>query len=220
MVTMSPLTDNQFVVAVRTGKLYDDGESATTLYEAFDHKNDAGGGPEARPMPTPQNIQQACIGDPVAAAEYFDKISNYFIENVLGWDPKNHCSVDGGGLFGHPQAYAAGIETQGCSLLHFHMLIWLENMPHTAEEEVGYEDYNKHLAAYIDSIVTNELPIMELFSFPLPQHEVEALRKSASVQKHEDSVASEGAALPMCSMPAVDSDAEVQVNFSIISTNE
>jgi hypothetical protein len=179
MVTMSPLTDNQFVVAVRSASLDDDGIHASCLLDAFDHKDADGNEVKAKPLPSAKSIQEACVKDPVAAAEYFDKMSNFFIEKILGWDPKTHRSVKEGGLFGYPQAYAAGIETQGCSLLHFHMLVWLENMPHTGVEEDNYDDFNQHLAAYVDSIVTTDLPINDLFRFPLTKEEIDAATSEA-----------------------------------------
>jgi hypothetical protein len=194
--------------------------SASNLYDGFDHTKDEPPGPEALPMPLPKAIQQACVNDPVAAAEYFDKMSNFFIEKVLGWDPVTHRSVKDGGLFGFPQAYAAGIETQGCSLLHFHMLIWLENMPHTAAQEEEYEDYNQHLALYIDSIVTNDLPISVLFRFA---SEIEDT--GAELSGPLDSIESESAFL---NQMAVDDYCgsnedvhfhEVKVNFSYYTFN-
>jgi hypothetical protein len=174
MVTMSPLTDNQFVVAVRSGRLSSGDQYAYLLEHGYD-------GPGKKRLPPSSEIQQACARDPVLAAQYFDKMSKFFIEKVLGWDLKSHSPVDGGGLFGIPCAFAGGIETQGCSTLHFHMLLWMENMPHTATEEQNINDqgnnesdaaanqapivpsYDDMLCVFLDSIATTELPMYSFF---------------------------------------------------------
>jgi hypothetical protein len=59
------------------------------------------------------------------------------------------------------------------------MLVWLENMPHTGVEEDNYDDFNQHLAAYVDSIVTTDLPINDLFRFPLTKEEIDAATSEA-----------------------------------------
>jgi hypothetical protein len=67
-------------------------------------------------------------------------------------------------------------------------------MPHTAEEEDSYEDFNKKLALYIDSIVTNDLPINDLFRTELEQQEAEAGPSDTSAGDSIPSVDSQGSA--------------------------
>jgi hypothetical protein len=148
MLTLSPSSHNQFHLAIRAGL-----QTVTSIEEAL-------AGNELPPIST---IREFASKDPVVAAEYFDEISHFFFEHILGWDLTKCCPGPRRGLFGTPLAFAGGIETQGCGLLHWHILLWISEMPSTLEAELACKGYEEILKSYIDSLITTSIPIITLF---------------------------------------------------------
>jgi Helitron helicase-like domain at N-terminus len=149
MITLSPSSHNQFHLAIRAGL-----QTVSSIEDALI------GGDE---LPSISTIREFASKDPVVAAEYFDEISHFFFEHILGWDITKCCPIARGGLFGTTLAFAGGIETQGCGLLHWHILLWISEMPSTLEAELACKGYEELLRSYIDSLITTSIPIITLF---------------------------------------------------------
>jgi hypothetical protein len=149
MITLSPSSHNQFHLAIRAGL-----KTSSAIKEGLLVEN---------ALPPVSIIREFASKDPVLAAEYFDEISQFFFEHIIGWDTTKCCAYPNGGLFGMPVAFAGGIETQGCGLLHFHILLWLSEMPATLEAELACKGYEELMRSYIDSLITTSIPIITFF---------------------------------------------------------
>lgn len=86
-----------------------------------------------------------------------------FIEVILNWNQKTHSTKTGFGLFGRTRTFFASTQSQNSTGdLHSHMLIWIEGMPHTIAayySECKKLEFQKRIAAYVNSIVTASYPI-------------------------------------------------------------
>ncbi|MFO0537375.1 MAG: hypothetical protein ACK524_22080 [Planctomyces sp.] len=60
---------------------------------------------------------------PGACARQFDDLLQIVISELLGW--QNGQQKDNFGIFGKLQAYAAGVEEQGRTSLHAHIILWI-----------------------------------------------------------------------------------------------
>ncbi len=70
---------------------------------------------------------------------------------------KSKLPKETGGLFGVPQAFVGGIESQGKGTLHVHMIVFLEGFPRDSDEMVKMmvEDvsFKDRLLKYFSSVV-------------------------------------------------------------------
>jgi hypothetical protein len=161
MVTLTPKSGNQFVVAVRAGLGEAELETPEAIAQYFYDVTDG-----KMPMPSHGDIQGWTDKDPVRAAEYFTEMVNFYLREVIGWDKENGCSFPGGGLYGECIAYAGGIENQGSALLHTHLLFWFKNFARTIDVQNTIPGYNAGLAQYVDSLINTQLPIYALCATP------------------------------------------------------
>lgn len=161
MVTLTPKSDNQFVVAVRSGLGEDIHKTPESLAKYF---MDVANGCE--PLPSHADIQKSTSKDPVRAAEYFDELADFFFREVVGWDKEKGRSVPGGGQYGIPLAYAGGIENQGEGTLHCHVVIWIRGMASTMKKQLTIPDYNDGLTAFVDSLAHTALPLYKFCAVP------------------------------------------------------
>lgn len=100
--------------------------------------------------------------DPVAAARYFHRVAKMFFEDIVGYDRKMQQPLARGGVFGVPQAYIAGVETQGDETLLFHAIIWLHGFSRSASEmraELANQKFSQAFASYADSVHSHTSPL-------------------------------------------------------------
>lgn len=164
MVTLTPKSDNQVVVAIRSGLGKEEYRTAEDMGEYFARLVE---GVEEE-LPPIKETMFWTAKDPVRAAEYFEDIVECFLRDILGWDQETRKSRKGGGEYGTALAYAGGIENQGNGLLHTHLLIWLDDMAPTVEAALKEKDrYTKGLSEFIDSIASTNLPIFKICAIPI-----------------------------------------------------
>ena len=112
-----------------------------------------------------KSIRKQIIGqNPYAAAKYFDILMNIIIEYLFGWDRENGCAKDKPGVFGHIKAFFGSTESQKSMNLHCHFLLWVEGMPTSLKQfkalcEDLSSDFKTRLLAYVDSRISNSLPM-------------------------------------------------------------
>jgi hypothetical protein len=86
--------------------------------------------------------------NPVAAARFFDHMTQAFIEHVLCVDSNDP------GLYGHTDSYYGTVEQQGRLTLHMHMLIWVKGAlsPQEIRQKMMSEDgeFQKAMIAYLE----------------------------------------------------------------------
>ena len=78
MVTITPSSFNQFIVAVRAGideYVCDELNIATSVKEAFQ---------KDKAIPSQSVIKNTCGKDPALVARYFIEIMNFFYERIVG----------------------------------------------------------------------------------------------------------------------------------------
>ena len=93
--------------------------------------------------------------DPSAASQFFYTVAEAAIEALIVGLGKQ------GGLFGQTDGYYGCIEAQGRGTLHFHMLVWLSNMPGPDKVEELIKDdstFRVGLLAYLASIISESMP--------------------------------------------------------------
>ncbi|POM71610.1 LOW QUALITY PROTEIN: Hypothetical protein PHPALM_11796 [Phytophthora palmivora] len=148
-VTLTPNTDNSFVVAQYTGV-----SSVTTFFEVLDAA-----------MPTKTTLREASLGNDCVAARLLMRQVDAFITHGLGIDPTTKKPTRHHGLFGYVNAYFGMVETRGRGSLHIHFLIWVRDCPpnSVAVENIlrssKSDQFRASVAAYTHSIVKNELTI-------------------------------------------------------------
>ena len=72
-----------------------------------------------------KNRRELRIKFPGLAAINFELLLEILMEEVVGWDCKNHCATGQPGFFGVPNGLSFAIEEQGRKTLHVHMTIWI-----------------------------------------------------------------------------------------------
>jgi hypothetical protein len=87
----------------------------------------------------------------------FEIILEIIERRLLGWDSKNVCAYEDGGVFGMVDAFVAAVEEQGRKTLHAHYAIYLTEWNNVLEElfnanEDLRESIENEIAAYFDSI--------------------------------------------------------------------
>lgn len=127
--------------------------SAATLFDSLEAQ-----------VPTHSEMRQAAMLDDCASARLFMRNVDAFISHVLGVDPDTKQPRTEDGLFGKRKAYFGMVETQGRGTLHIHFLVWIFNVPRNATEFKDKlctegQHFKDRIAVYVDSIVTNELPL-------------------------------------------------------------
>ncbi len=95
--------------------------------------------------------------DPVACDLFFTNILEIVIEQMIGFDMKSKLPKQKGGLFGVPQAFVGGIESQGKGTLHVHMIVFLAGFPRDSDEMVKMmvedKSFKERLIKYFSSVV-------------------------------------------------------------------
>ncbi|KAI6116457.1 hypothetical protein F5141DRAFT_1213054 [Pisolithus sp. B1] len=81
----------------------------------------------------PNANQRACniARNPYAAAKYFHFTINTVLETLFAIKSKAGRVQSSIGVLGHLSAYFGVVEAQGRGMLHLHMLLWLQNAPHS-----------------------------------------------------------------------------------------
>jgi hypothetical protein len=92
----------------------------------------------------------------------FEIILNIIERHVLGWDTKNVCSYDNGGVFGMVDAFVAAVEEQGRKTLHAHYAIYLNEWNNVLEElfnsnENVRESIEHEISSYFDTIGSTKI---------------------------------------------------------------
>jgi hypothetical protein len=64
--------------------------------------------------------------DPIVAANFYEFSFKCLFQHLLGWDFKNECSIESGGILGHLRAFYGTTEFTERGALHGHFLVWLE----------------------------------------------------------------------------------------------
>lgn len=110
---------------------------------------------EFRPELKYDNEALALIAkNPVAAARFFHKVVELFIEHVLGVKHTSKGTKYADGLFGPTAAYYGTVEQQGRLTLHLHTLVWIRGAlsPQEIRDRLmdGDSDFQKALIAYLE----------------------------------------------------------------------
>ena len=168
MVTVTPSTRGQYIVAIRSG-LEGSTDTSDDLLKEWCSRVDS-------PLPPLKDLNKSSAKDPVQAAVYFDEMSHAVFKQIFGWDLEKHCAIPGGGLLRDVEMFAGGVETQGDQTLHWHILYWWRKYKaRTAAAEAALgEAYRSDLINDIDSLITTELPIFRYFESDAPAATVPA----------------------------------------------
>ncbi len=86
----------------------------------------------------PSNVSRIEIAgkDPVACDLFFTNIVEILVEHMIGVHMKAKLPKEKRSLFGVPQEYVGGIESQGKGTLHVHMIVFLAGFPRDSEKMV------------------------------------------------------------------------------------
>ena len=100
---------------------------------------------------------------PSLATIWFHDVCYTLLKIGLGIDPKTGCTFKDGGLIGTVYAYTGTIEEQERLALHFHLLLWITQIPHNILEMQKMkqtESWEVKVESYLNSIIncSYELP--------------------------------------------------------------
>ena len=111
--------------------------------------------PWPKELGTYQDRCRFVSADPSAASQFFYTVAEAAIKALIVGLGKQ------GGLFGQTNGHYGCIEAQGRGTLHFHMLVWLRDMPGPDKmEELVKNDsaFKEELLIYLASIISESLP--------------------------------------------------------------
>src|SRR5260370_33989332 len=75
--------------------------------------------------------EENIAGDPFGAARFFHFFITMMLECLIGISNRGHQTIGGIGVLGRIEAYIGVVESQNCTLLHLHLLLWMKDTPTT-----------------------------------------------------------------------------------------
>jgi len=117
-----------------------------------------------------QEVRSLAEMDSAASAQYFEEITEFVFEELLGFDSKKHTAEPG--FFGVIDWYGGGVECQGNSLLHFHVCVKVRRWP-------------EFIAAFEEKVSNEVKSPLKMGDSKEPEAEDEVLDVGSSIQAED-----------------------------------
>jgi hypothetical protein len=115
------------------------------------------------PLNVPLSVRKrirraAAVGNPVAAAQFYQAMINTFIKTLLR--PVNASGDGGNGILGITDSYFGTVEASGRGALHFHCLVWsqgnigIEDIYHQLKTDVQYQE---RVLSFLDQVTIESI---------------------------------------------------------------
>ena len=120
--------------------------------------------------------EQIRVKYPGITALNFERILEIILGEVAGWDLTNNHAHDKPGLFGPPVAFGGAVEEQGRTMLHVHLIVWLQGWDTYVENVVSTNAKKCNEARRQVCKVIDNYAIMQLIKFDSHDPNREAIK--------------------------------------------